>query len=328
MAAVTCQDICDLFSAHVDDALSAEERERLRAHLATCAECAREWERFAHTVRALRAVAPARAPAGFVDRVLAARPRPWYRRLAPGLLVPWSVKLPAGAAAVMLVAGLAILLFQHSPELRQATREPEPPAAVPTPPAMGPLSLPRTERAPVSGEATPERGPDDEATRHARAANEARKAAAALARDAEQRESPSAAAGSGVLRAESPAASAPGEQTEQDADGGGAQRPAAPAIEKSAELKQRAAVQSQALGRLAVTDRDAAERAVRDLVTRVGGQVIARATDADATVLTLAVPGGRWDEVQRRLRDLGSLYVERSRDNAGGPVEVTLRLER
>ena len=82
MATMTCQEIRELFSARVDDALSSEERATVDAHLATCAECAREWDRFAHTVGLLRAVAPARAPIGFVDRVLAARPQPWYRRLA------------------------------------------------------------------------------------------------------------------------------------------------------------------------------------------------------------------------------------------------------
>ena len=139
MAALTCTDIRELFSARIDDALSAEERARLDAHLATCAECPREWQSFERSVALVRGMEPARASAGFVDRVLAARPRPWYRRLGRSLLVPWPVKLPLEAAAIVLVAGLAILIVQGSPELQQAARAPV------TPPA----SMPRTARPPV-----------------------------------------------------------------------------------------------------------------------------------------------------------------------------------
>jgi len=147
MAAVTCQETRELFSARVDDALTPEEQAQLDAHLATCAECAVEWQRFEGTVGLLRATAPARAPVGFVDRVLAARPLPWYRRLAQGVLVPWPVKLPLDAAAIVLIAGLAIMIFQHSPELQQAARAPEAPA---------PTAEPARSQAPAPAE--PPRG--------------------------------------------------------------------------------------------------------------------------------------------------------------------------
>ena len=79
---MTCHDARDLFSALVDETLGADERGAFDAHLATCADCRRELQRFKDTVALLRAVEPARAPAGFVDRVLAAaRPVPWPRRL-------------------------------------------------------------------------------------------------------------------------------------------------------------------------------------------------------------------------------------------------------
>jgi hypothetical protein len=135
---VSCEATRELFSARVDATLSTEERARLDAHLASCPECAREWLRFDAAIALLRAVEPARAPAGFVDRVLAARPQPWYRRLARGLLVPWPVKLPLEAAAVVLVAGLAILVFQRSPELQHAARAPAPTADRPAPTADRP----------------------------------------------------------------------------------------------------------------------------------------------------------------------------------------------
>src|SRR5882724_4854030 len=147
MAALTCTDIRELFSARIDDALSAEERARLEAHLATCAECPREWQSFERSVALVRGVEPARASVGFVDRVLAARPRPWYRRLGRSLLVPWPVKLPLEAAAIVLVAGLAILIVQGSPELQQAARVPvTPPASMP-PAAPPPVPVAKGESA-------------------------------------------------------------------------------------------------------------------------------------------------------------------------------------
>jgi len=99
---MTCSDARELLSGLIDDALGAGERDALDAHLASCAECRRELERLRDTVALLTAVEPARAPAGFVDRVLeAARPASRARRLLRALLLPWPVKLPLEAAAVV-----------------------------------------------------------------------------------------------------------------------------------------------------------------------------------------------------------------------------------
>ena len=136
---MTCPEARDLFSARADEALAPDERAALEAHLATCGECRREWQRLAATVGLLRAVEPARAPAGFVDRVVAAaRPQPWYRRLARTVFLPWPVKLPLEAAAIVLVGGLAVLVVQRSPELHQTAQAPAPaietrPHALPSP---------------------------------------------------------------------------------------------------------------------------------------------------------------------------------------------------
>lgn len=133
---MTCHDARELFSALVDDALSAAERGDLDAHLAGCAECRRELERFQSTVSLLHRVEPARAPAGFVDRVLAAaRPVPWHRRLVRTVFLPWPVKLPLEAAALVLVGVTVALLFRGTPELQQAARlETRPPAGSEAPP--------------------------------------------------------------------------------------------------------------------------------------------------------------------------------------------------
>jgi hypothetical protein len=110
---MTCQDARELLSAALDDALDAGERERLDIHLTSCADCRRERERFERTVGLLRGAEAIRAPGGFVDRVLAAaRPQPWWRRLARWLFTSWTVKLPLQGVAVVLVAIMAVYLYR------------------------------------------------------------------------------------------------------------------------------------------------------------------------------------------------------------------------
>ena len=120
---MTCDETRETLSAYLDEALAPDERRRVDAHLEGCAECRRELEALRGTVALLQRVEPARAPVGFVDRVVAAaRPRPWYRRVADAVLRPLSVKLPLEATAVVMVALLAVYLFERTPELRQAAR--------------------------------------------------------------------------------------------------------------------------------------------------------------------------------------------------------------
>src|SRR5262245_28653416 len=121
---MTCHETRELLSDLVDGALTPDEEARVEAHLGGCADCRKEHERFRATVTLLQRMERPRAPVGFVDRVLAAaRPAPWYRRWLGRLFLPISVKLPAEAAAVLLVAGLAVFVFQRTPELQNATRQ-------------------------------------------------------------------------------------------------------------------------------------------------------------------------------------------------------------
>jgi hypothetical protein len=325
---VTCEEIRELFSARVDATLSADERTRLDAHLATCADCAREWEHFAGTVEMLRAVAPARAPAGFVDRVMAARPRPWYRRLARSLFMPWPVKLPLEAAALVLIAGLAILLFQRSPDLQQATRAPAPPASVMAPPPPAPSSPgePASVQAPPGG-GRPGAAHEASAKREAESppsSSDTRRDAAPAAGSSRPAVEPP-----GEERAETPEPHVRREADEprENLVGRQAGRPSpAPAMRKSSEVQARVTGPT-VQARLAVGDSARAERAVRDLVIRQGGEVVARIDEPGALVLRLVVPGERWDEVRRGLEALGALRLEGEREGLADPVQVTLRLE-
>jgi hypothetical protein len=138
---MTCDAARDQLSAFLDNALADPARRALDAHLAQCAECRRELDQLRATVALLRRFPPVHAPAGFVDRVLAeaARP-PWPRRLLDGLFRPLRVKLPLEAAAVLLVAGSALYVYEHAPELKQLTRPETTQEAPPVPNAAPPRS--------------------------------------------------------------------------------------------------------------------------------------------------------------------------------------------
>jgi Putative zinc-finger len=347
---VSCQQVRELFTARADDALGDDERARLDAHLATCADCAREWEGFERTVGLLRAVAPARAPAGFVDRVLAARPRPWYDRLVRGLLVPWPVKLPVEAAAIVLVAGLAALVFQRSPDLQQAARAPAPPpgvtAPVPSSPQPGATApsgrtldgpqAPIEEREARSRAAPPPAtmppplvAQSPEPSRPGKTSRAPEASSATASRDA----APSPRAAESSPKSEARSKNAEGDiPAMKDAAGERAVArqvaPAAPrTLQKAAEV-QRLAAALDVQARLAVAEPVAAERTVHDLVTRAGGRVLSRVEDEGAIVLGLSVPGDRWDELQRGLQALGTLRLDGRSPDPAGPVRIGLRLER
>jgi len=130
---MNCADNRLLHSALLDGELAPDERAQVEAHLATCAECTAELAALARTLSMIHALPAARAPQGFVDRVLeATRPLPWHRRLGRRLFQPLRVKLPLEAAAIMLVALGAVYVFQNTPELQQAARQ-EPPVSAPVP---------------------------------------------------------------------------------------------------------------------------------------------------------------------------------------------------
>lgn len=132
---MNCQAAYELFSVKVDDLLTSEQRSALEAHLRSCADCAREWERFRRAIGLLHGVEEARAPAGFAARVVEAAARePWHRRLLRGIFFPLRVKLPLEAAALILVSTLVILLYRQAPELQRAAVAPPGPAAtIPAP---------------------------------------------------------------------------------------------------------------------------------------------------------------------------------------------------
>jgi len=327
---MTCSETRDLFSALADDALTRAERTALDAHLAGCAECRRELAGFEHTVKLVRAIDPARAPVGFVDGVLAAaRPEPWPRRLARRLFVPWP-KVPLEAAALLLVAGLAVLLFRGSSEQQHAARVEAPapveqraatdsvaakaPARDATPPADAPGAT--TERQADAPPAVLEgRRAKTESSERAQAP--AIERFSAPAQDDRQDMKKDSGEALGKLRQEPAAAPPPA--------GAAASAPAAGAAAKS---QPRVMVQSEPLSRtgpmtgipatppdvtaqLRAADTAAAERALIELAPRVGGRQTGRRIDGGRVVVELAVPREAYAQFVREVAALGAVSIER-----------------
>ena len=125
---MTCQDARPLLSALIDEALPERDRAACAEHVAECADCARELARLRITVDLVRGIGPVRAPAGFVDRVVAAaRAETRRSRARHDVGRGWRFNVPLSAAAAVLVAVIGVSLYRLTPELRDATRHDVPP---------------------------------------------------------------------------------------------------------------------------------------------------------------------------------------------------------
>ena len=330
---MTCHDAREWLSALVDDAIDPARRVEIEAHLSTCTECRLELEGLRATVGLLRRVEPARAPAGFVDRVMQrARPTPWYGRVAAWLFLPLSVKVPAEAAAIVVIAGLAILLIDRTPELRDAAR-----VQAPAPP---PISDVRPQPPPTSSEQIPEAPPASRAKETRVAPSEKAAPAPPVTRDEGAR------GASGEQVASGPAPAAPPEPT-QTAPAPAAQSPVASqspqsavtaqppqppsaplprprAAEESPDAKRErgqverklsapsvgragaVAARADVAARLHVRDRGAAVTALPDLLSKVGGSETARHRDGSDLVVEVLIPEARYDDFVRALGGLGA----------------------
>jgi len=315
---VTCTEARALFSPLVDGALSAAERADADAHLASCAECRHELDRFSRTVAMVRALPSERAPVGFVDRVIAAHPVEWPRRWARRLFVPFRVKVPLEVAAVLLVATTAVWMGQRTPELRQAARQDAPVAPAPAPPAApSPRPSPATPPGAASRDAarqTPATSKDEAGSPVAEAESEAKEKAASAdtiaPREMESRRAEGDLAGAG---AQSRAAEAPA--------------PARDSLAKQAAPPVMArAGQADVTATWRVEDRAAATRELELLVTRLGGGPITRRTEGAVEIVEFSVPREAYGDLTNVLEWLGRLTVVPSTGALPPSVRVSLRI--
>jgi hypothetical protein len=307
---VTCHDAREWLSALVDDAIDPSRRGEVEAHLAGCPECRLELEGLRATVGLLRRVEAPRAPVGFVDRVMErARPTPWYRRLAAWLFLPLAVKLPVQGVAIVVIAGLAIFLFERTPEVREAARMAPPAVQPPAPSEPAPVTSPRPapQRQARDRQSQPvEPAPAARARPEVAAEQESRKDVPSLA-------SPAPPSPSGAVTA--PPAPASIDSAVRSEKPLAREAPAAGASAASARI---------ALGgRLVVNDRGVAVSNLSDLLARLGGRELRRRADGGEAVVDIQISRARYDELIRGLQELGAWTPELWPD---GPPETASQM--
>ena len=325
---MTCHDTREALSAFLDEELGPGKRREVEAHLEGCAECRRELDGLRQTVALLRGVQPARAPVGFVDRVVAtARPRPWYRRVAASVFLPLSVKLPAEATAILMVALLAVYVFEQTPALQRAARSEQEMARSESPTRLEdrakrtePLAPRGAERpAAFGGRPEPAR-PDAPAPRDS---------FAPLPPPAPAAPAPAApSAAPPEVKTESRPASPPPLEADNRQKAqqpvAGASR-AAPSVSKLAtDLAQPSA---DVVARATVKDREAAERDLSDLVARVGGTEMKRRRDGEAIIVEALIPLTGYTDFVQGLASLGPWQIEAKRPDLPAQIRVFLRLD-
>src|SRR5438876_906783 len=285
---MTCDEARERLSALLDEALSPDERDALDAHVATCVDCRRELGLLRNTVALLRAVDPARAPAGFVDRVrAAARRAPWYRRVQRSL-------------------------FKTTPELEQAARVETPsPAVTEAPRRPDELDAPpRREVKPTPAPAAPAQGEERAASLTHDATDAARR------RDLAKAAPSPAPAAPTEPKAERQVSTA---QPARDAAKKGAD-------EAVSRLPARPATPADVSGQLAVKDREAAARFITELLAKAGGAEIARSAVAGAVVIELTLPRTAWAEFTRELVALGTWTPDQDPAELPAEIRVALRI--
>ena len=347
-----CDEARESLSAYLDEALAPDERSLLDAHLEGCVECRRELVALRGTVALLQRVEPARAPVGFVDRVVAAaRPRPWYRRVADAVLLPLSIKLPIEATAVVMVGLLAVYLFERSPELPRAAREvaPRQETAAPVKEKAAEQLADKAPRSPAPATPAPAEPP-------ARTAGERDRADASRSPEVSPQvtTSPPTAGAPAPLAAPAPppAVSGPSREAKNQAKSetapsenvAGAVRPeaedrqrapaaratgdSARAAPSSAKLAAKRVLPSaDVVARVAVKDRDAAERELTALIARLGGSVTQRRREDEATVVEAVIPQPRYAEFSESGARMGAWQVEAERTDLPAQIHVILRLQ-
>jgi anti-sigma factor RsiW len=359
---MTCQDARPLLSALIDEALPERDRAACAEHVAECTDCARELARLRITVDLVRGIGPVRAPAGFVDRVVAAaRAETRRSRARHDVGRGWRFNVPLSAAAAVLVAVIGVSLYRLTPELRDATRHDAPPrseapAARPESPqgsssvvassapassataalskaetSSAPSAAPPVPAAPSTTPATP--APPPQAPPPAVAVapprmDAARTPASAPARPSErlaERETRAAAAApSREVAAKATA------RPEPPAVAGAPAPPAAPAADRNVSAQMEGSLDRAAAhpveATLTVTALPGIEGAVADVASRHRASLRGRAQEPDGVRLTLNVPADAYVELTRALQQIGRFTGPAEPPDVTHPIELILHI--
>ncbi len=114
---MNCSEVQSRLSEYHDNFLDAKTIETITDHLLACSRCRTEADDLAQTMQLVKVLPEVEPPASFTTRVMAhvreqaAKPSAWER-----LFLPFRVKFPIHAAAVILVSILAVYVYQKEPQ--------------------------------------------------------------------------------------------------------------------------------------------------------------------------------------------------------------------
>ena len=134
-----CSRFKELFSDHIDGTLDEQTRRMLEGHLAVCEHCAEELRELHACVSALGSIEKIKAPADFLhrvhERIHRDEPVSWRQWLKEKLCFPVRVRIPLGAAGLVMTA-LLVMVVYHGTRQRAGPVPVPVPAQVPAPSAM------------------------------------------------------------------------------------------------------------------------------------------------------------------------------------------------
>jgi hypothetical protein len=117
---MNCEEIKDLSSDYLERRLTVSQVVPFREHLRICPDCRREVEELRKTVALIGSLDEIETWPDFlvqVNKKIDGGGR--FHRLRNWLFVPWSIKIPLEAAALVLVSTAALYVYHRSPELQQ-----------------------------------------------------------------------------------------------------------------------------------------------------------------------------------------------------------------
>ncbi|HYB40930.1 MAG TPA: hypothetical protein VEL75_04120 [Candidatus Methylomirabilis sp.] len=281
----------------------------------------------------------------------AAQPVPWSRRLLRRLFLPLPVKLPAEVAALLVVAGLTAYLVPRILEMRQAPRHQTEPFVILRRQEAPTTSAPGTRQTLSRREA---QAPEPVGKPSGAAVQMQKKVMAAPETKSVPGETPQLAPppvppAAPESSSESVLALQKGMVAERDSPQRATQSPAAPALpapaaEPRMDLARnklaptlrtapsaprsvmRALPPADVVGRLAVKDRDVAERTLSEALARAGGGVVGRREEAGATIVEVTVPATAYREFCESLARIGEWQSKGQPAELPPSVRMTLHL--
>lgn len=139
---MTCAEVQLLLSEYIETSLDTIRMKAVETHLLSCPGCRAETEGLMDCIRQISELPLLDPPIGFTQRVMThvrdieARPSGWRRVLAP-----FQVSAPIQATAVVLIAVLAVFIYQKESQIRDNPVSPAIPSILPS----GPLSDDRSD---------------------------------------------------------------------------------------------------------------------------------------------------------------------------------------